>query len=95
MSGVSATPLARVQAAHTDPTVEAVGAQERAVYYGEEADAAGSVGEPDGEHHETAERDADGRLPWQQTDEPETPAGDPRKGKDPSGHSGNFLDLTG
>ena len=31
------------------------------------AEAAAGVGEPDGEDHETAERDADGRRPWEES----------------------------
>ena len=60
-------PLARSKAADVERTGVEVGAQERAVYHGEEAEAAGGVGKPDGENHETTERDADGRLAWAAT----------------------------
>ena len=42
-----------------------VGAERRQVYYDEKATAADGVGEPDGEDHETAERDGDGRRDWE------------------------------
>ena len=51
---------------------EEVGAERRQVYHEQEAEAAAGVGEPDGEDHETAERDADGRRPWE--DQPEARA---------------------
>ena len=56
-----------------------------------EAAAAAGVGEPDGEDHETAERDADGRRPWE--DPPEARARMPappdvRQSKDPRSRAG-------
>jgi hypothetical protein len=55
------------------------------------------VGEPDGEDHEAAERDGDGRRSWEDQPEPETDAGSPgpQQSKDASQQSGNLLDLTG
>ena len=52
----------------------------------EKAEAAAGVGEPDGEDHETAERDADGRRPWEDQPEPEATPARPalRQSKDPS-----------
>jgi hypothetical protein len=83
-----------------DRVKEDVGAQRRAVYHGQKAAAAADVGQPDGEDHQTDQRDADGRLLWE-----EQPPAAKRKdqaadraakqSKDPSRHSGNFLDLTG
>ncbi len=95
-ASAAGVPLARTKGTEVDRAAVEVGAQQRAVYHGEEAEAAASVGEPDGEHHETAERDADGRLPW---DQPDAKKNDTtavqRPSKDPTGQSGNFLDLTG
>ena len=48
-----------------------VGARRRQVYHQQKAEAAAGVGEPDGEDHEAAERDADGRRPWEDQPEPE------------------------
>jgi hypothetical protein len=61
-------------------------------------DAAG-IGRTDGEGHEAHERDADGRLPWQMTarqapDQTDDQADAPPPVKDPSGESGNSLDLS-
>jgi hypothetical protein len=90
------TPLAQTKGTEMERAGEEVGAQRRRVYHEQEAEAAAGVGEPDGEDHETAERDGDGRRPWE--DRPEikkTGAIDKRQSKDPSHQSGNFLDLTG
>jgi hypothetical protein len=96
IASAAGVPLARTKGTDVDRAQTEVGAHERTVYPGEEAEAAGSVGAPDGENHETAERDADGRRPWDQAEEvPETPAIGAVQSKDPSGQSGNFLDLTG
>ncbi len=48
-----------------------VGAQRRRVYHERKAEAAAGVGQPDGEDHETADRDADGRRPWEDRPAPE------------------------
>ena len=66
------------------------------MYYDEKATAADGVGEPDGEDHETAERDGDGRRDWE--DQPEAGGqgrhARPRQSKDPTQQSGKLLDLT-
>ncbi len=74
----------------------AVGAEERRVYYGDKAEAAAGVGAPDGEDHQTDDRGADGRRPWEmplpsQERQPRTD----RRSQDPSGQTGQLLDLTG
>ena len=76
---------------------EEVGARRRRVYHQQKAEAAAGVGEPDGEDHEAAERDADGRRPWEEQPEPEQSDSAPavRQSKDPSQQRGNLLDLTG
>ena len=67
------------------------------MYHERKAEAAAGVGEPDGEDHETHDRNADGRRPWEDQPAPEADAEPPdmRQSKDPSGQSGNLLDLTG
>ncbi|ASV74609.1 hypothetical protein THTE_2007 [Thermogutta terrifontis] len=63
-----------------------------------QAEAAAGIGETDGENHETEERDADGRRPWElppvskKTDE-----GDDQKKTpaDPHGELGRLIDLSG
>jgi hypothetical protein len=95
--GAAGSPLAQMKGAETGRLQEEVGAQGRRVYHGRKAEAAENVGQPDGEDHETAQRDADGRRPWEDQPEPENDAHSPvaRQSKDPSEQCGNLLDLTG
>ncbi|MCE5268613.1 MAG: hypothetical protein LLG00_12075 [Planctomycetaceae bacterium] len=86
--------------AETNRTQQAVAARGRRVYHERKAETAAGIGEPDGEHHQPGERDADGRRPWEEPTEEIAPArktGGPVAGrsKDPSRQSGNLLDLTG
>lgn len=75
---------------------EEVGAQRRQVYYEQKAEVAADVGELDGDDHETAERDGDGRRPWEEQASHEVVGqASHRQSKDPSQQSGNLLDLTG
>ena len=60
-----------------------VGVERRKVFFAQKAETAAGVGQPDGEDHETGERDADGRCPWPQPDAP---------AQDETGHQ---LDLNG
>jgi hypothetical protein len=96
-AGTAGSPLAQMQGPDVERAQEEVGAQRRQVYHGRKAEAAAGVGEPDGEDHETHDRGADGRRPWEEQPEPEADAGPPdlRQSKDPSEQSGNLLDLTG
>ena len=91
------TPLAQSKGAESDRAQEEVGAQGRQVYHERKAASAAGVGQPDGEDHETDQRRADGRRPWEDPPEPKKNAGPPnaRQSKDPSQQSGNLLDLTG
>ena len=90
------SPLAQTKGVELDRTQEAIGAQARQVYHDKKAEAADGVGEPDGEDHQAAERDGDGRRAWEDMPEPEdTNDHGGRKSKDPSQQSGNLLDLTG
>lgn len=96
-ASAAGSPLAQTRGAPVERTQGEVGAQRRQVYHDEKAEAAAGVGEPDGEDHQTAERDADGRRPWEDQPEPEANAESSggRPSKDPSLQSGNLLDLTG
>lgn len=72
--------------------------QERKIAGNRQAEAAAGIGETDGEDHQTEERDADGRRPWEippprkqeadSTEQKATP-------KDPQGTLGQLLDLSG
>jgi hypothetical protein len=72
-------------------------AEQRRVYHERKAAAAAGVGQPDGEDHEAAERDANGRRPWedrpQQEDGVASPDAPPAE--ETPRPSGNLLDLTG
>jgi hypothetical protein len=95
-AGVAGLPLAQTTGAETERTQQAAAAGQRRVHHERKAEAAAGVGEPDGEDHQPAERDADGRLPWEAPPESEPKAtGDARQAKDPSRNRGNVLDLTG
>lgn len=84
-------------AADTERAQQAIAARQRRTYHVCKAEAAAGVGEADGEDHQPAERDADGRRPWE--DLPEIPVGATphylRKSRDPSRQSGKLLDVTG
>jgi hypothetical protein len=96
-ASTAGTPLAQTKGSALERAQEEVGAQRRQVYHEKKAAAAAGVGEPDGDNHETTDRDADGRRPWEDLPENQTPpaATDARQSKDPSHQSGNLLDLTG
>jgi hypothetical protein len=96
-ASTAGTPLAQTKGSAVERAHEEVGAERRQVYHEKKAAAAAGVGEPDGEDHETTDRDADGRRPWEEPPEKQTPpaASDSRQSKDPSQQSGNLLDLTG
>jgi hypothetical protein len=88
-------PLAQAKGA-TDHDLQDLALRQRATYYSEKADIAAGVGETDGENHEIADRDADGRLlgePMPNSASPDKK--NPPKSKDPTGECGNLLDLTG
>jgi hypothetical protein len=67
-----------------------------------QAEKAGGIGETDGDEHDTNERDADGRRPWEiaprakkaDADQKSEPAPS-RQSKDATGTTGGQLDLTG
>jgi hypothetical protein len=63
------------------------------------AELAAGVGQADGDNHETADRDADGRRLWEfpQREGAQDADEDPGRphGRDPSGQSGGTLDLCG
>jgi hypothetical protein len=96
-ASAAGSPLPQTKGSAVERAQQEVGAERRQVYHEQEAAAAAGVGEPDGENHETAERDADGRRPWEDVldtqRQPTMP--DARQSKDPLQQCGNLLDLTG
>jgi len=97
ISAIAGTPLAQGKN-ETDANQGVRESQERRVAADRQAEAAAGIGETDGENHETEERDADGRRPWElppvsgKTDETEDPT---KKPADPHGELGRLIDLTG
>jgi len=95
---VAATALAQTTGPESDRAQQAAGNQERRVRNEQRAESAAGIGEADGDDHQTDERDADGRLPWefrQREPDPGQPPPGPPQSKDASRQSGNLLDLTG
>ena len=94
------SPLAQTTGSDVERVKQDAGVQKRRDSTDEKAEAASGIGEADGEDHETAERDADGRRLWEEVsaakqETSEDAGGDRRKSKDSSGQSGNLLDLSG
>ncbi len=99
ISGAAGAPLAQVNGSETERTQRDGTIRERRVTTEKTADAAAGIGTTDADQ-ETSERDADGRMFWEHPGEKdsineELPAEAKRQAKDPSGSSGNALDLTG
>jgi hypothetical protein len=95
--GAVGTPLAQTKGTGPEHVHGEIGAEHRRVHSEQKADVASGVAQPDGEDHQSAGRNADGRRPWEQ---PPSPAQDPGsrpspQSKDPSQQSGNLLDLDG
>ena len=105
-SSVAGSPLAQTKGSDVERTQEDAANQARRVQTDQKAENAAGIGEADGEDHETAERDADGRRLWEEppggqpasdANEPDEnpPAHDSPRSKDSSGQRGNLLDLSG
>ena len=96
-------PLAQTQGSEPERAQQGAAAQQRRIDSDQKAESAAGIGETDGEDHETAERDADGRRLWEPP--PQRPDAEPAEGdagppqqpqsKDVTGESGNLLDLSG
>ena len=95
------SPLAQTKGSDVERAEQDVAAQQRRVQSDQKADSAAGIGEADGEDHETADRDADGRRLWEETPTANADksggsgSDDGTPSKDVSGQSGNLLDLTG
>jgi hypothetical protein len=103
LGGIAASaaglPLAQTKGADVQRTQHERASQERQVQNDRRAENAAGIGETDGENHQPAERDADGRRPWEQPPRQRASGGSadgpPRQSKDASGQTGNLLDLSG
>ena len=99
---VAGSPLAQSKSSDVERTGQDVANQQRRIQADQKAESAAGIGQTDGEDHETAERDADGRRLWEETaggkteQEAAHDEGDSeRQSKDASGLSGNLFDLSG
>jgi hypothetical protein len=95
---VAGAPLAQTKGSEAERAQYENAVQEGRVQSGNKAESAAGIGETDGKDHETAERDADGRRPWEirhKSKPPDAAADEAATVKDPSGQSGNLLDLSG
>ena len=103
-SGVgAATPLAQSKGADVDRAQHDSTAQEGQLQNDLKAEQAAGVGQTDGDEHETEERDADGRRPWElprkkktiSFEESSAAVEKASPSRDATGQCGNALDLTG
>ena len=99
-ASVACTSLAQTRSAEIERAQQDTAAREVRVRSEQKAEMAAGVGQADGDNHETAQGDADGRLLWE-FPQPSGPqdAGqeEPRhpQSQDPTGQSGQMLDLSG
>ncbi len=98
LGSAAGAPLSQTAGAETERTQKESAAGERLVDAQNKSERASGIGETQ-EDQQTAERDADGRRLWEgpakkKAADPEEPTVD-RRAKDPTGMSGNELDLTG
>ncbi len=97
---VAGTPLAQTRGSEIDRAQQESAARELRARSQAKAEAAAGVGQADGDDHQTAQRDADGRRLWefpqgqakQDAGREESPRS---QGQDPTGQSGGMLDLSG
>ncbi len=95
--------LAQTKGSEVERAAQDTASQKRRIHTDAKAESAAGIGETDGEDHESAERDADGRRIWedQRRGEPDAQDGGDleapptRQSRDATGTSGNQLDLTG
>jgi hypothetical protein len=99
-AGAAGAPLAQTKGADVDRAPQDTAAAELQIQGEQRAETAAGIGETDGQDHQTAERDADGRRLWERAAKPAQPedaekTAEDLHGKDPTGASGNLLDLSG
>ncbi len=98
IGSLAGTPLAQTKGTEIERAQQDAATQERRAVNDQKADSASGIGQPDGQDHETGQRDADGRRLWerQTAGHPHhEPAPEPPRSKDASGQSGSLLDLSG
>ncbi len=106
IGSAAGTPLSQAKGTETDKTAQATSDQARQVQSDRHAESAAGIGQTE-QDEQASDRDADGRRPWEvggkrggtlgsQDDSREgpTPESTPLS-KDPTGQTGNQLDLSG
>ncbi len=99
-ASAAGAPLAQTKGSELDRTHQDSAAHQRRVQTEQKAENAAGIGQTDGEDHQSDERDADGRLPWEvpnrpQPSNPEEPSSDPTHPKEPTGTTGTHIDQLG
>lgn len=99
ISGAAGAPLAQASGTETERAQRDSMVRERRVTSEQAAEMAAGIGTTD-EDQETSERDADGRMFWeraaeQKKEHDQVQPDQAPQSKDPTGTSGNSLDLTG
>jgi hypothetical protein len=100
LGSAAGAPLSQTAGAETERTQKDSTARERAVDGQQKSEKAAGIGTTE-EDQQASERDADGRRLWEDTGKGKKDAAgaeggeQERRAKDPTGMSGNSLDLTG
>ncbi|MGO9110985.1 MAG: hypothetical protein ACLP9L_17320 [Thermoguttaceae bacterium] len=97
---VAGTSLAQTRGSDIDRAQQESTARELRAFSEQKAETAAGIGEADGDNHQTAERDADGRRLWefpQRQGEQDAGSEGARRpeSQDPTGQRGSMLDLSG
>ena len=98
-NSVAGTQIAQLKGSEIDRVQNETTAQQRQVQNDAKAESAAGIGETDGQEQSSADRDANGRRPWEQILKSTSTSGedsqDTARSRDISGQSGTQLDLSG
>lgn len=98
-ASIAGSQLAQTKGSDLERSQNEANSQQRSVQGEKKAEDAAGIGATDGEDHETAERDADGRRIWEDTRRRKPgsnpPAAEAPPSRDATGQSGTLLDLIG
>jgi hypothetical protein len=100
INSAAGSSLAQTRGSEVDRAHRDAASHQRQVASDRKAESAAGIGQTDGEDHEAAERDADGRRLWEKQGQPQSktsppPADHPPQSRDSTGQSGTQLDLCG
>ena len=98
LGSAAGAPLSQTAGSEAERTQKESAARQRLVDSQGKSERAGGIGEME-EDQQSSERDADGRRLWEVSDKQKAETAEEaavdRRAKDPTGVSGNELDLTG